>query len=255
MAKEIIKISTASMSNGAHYNFMQSTLERSKANETVQEKAKGEIDALEAALARENENLKVATKSELTAGISEGDTRRDSYYTGYKTTVKGFTYLPAGEAMKAAADRLWSHIANYAINTQAQLDKQTGMMTNFIEDLEKELAADVTALGLTLFVTSMKGANEQVRTLMMQRDAAKGAKTVGATKADRALTDEAYDALVRKVNALAVVEGDEKYASFIDEMNGQNVRYKREVLGQKADMPSSSGSSGGGSGSGEEEAG
>lgn len=239
MAKEIIKISTAPMSNGAHYNFMQSTLERSKADETVREKAKGEIDALEAALARENENLKVPTKSDLTAGISEGDARRDSYYIGYKTAVKGFTYLPAGETMRGAADRLWSHIANYAINTQAQLDKQTGMMTNFIEDLENELAADVTALGLTLFVTSMKEANEQVRTLMMQRDAAKGTKTVGATKTDRALTDAAYDALVRKVNALALVEGDELYASFIDEMNAQNARYKREVLGRKADRTAS----------------
>ena len=53
-------------------------------------------------------------------------------------------------------------------------------------------------------------------------------------KAARAVTDEAYRLFVRMVNSLAMVEGDTAYASFIDEMNTQILRYKREVLGRKA---------------------
>ena len=47
-------------------------------------------------------------------------------------------------------------------------------------------------------------------------------------------TDKAYRALIQKVNALAVIEGDTAYAAFIDGMNSQIVRFKREALNQSA---------------------
>lgn len=234
MEKSISGISLAPMPNGSHFNFMQSTLERAKANGAVKNKISKEVDALEEAWTQENLYLKVSTKSVLTGYISTADSKRDTFLGGYRHSLKGFLSLPDAE-MQEAAKILWEHNLNYAIDPQSQLDKQTGMMANFIEDLEGPLAAEVAKLGLTPFVTSMKAANEEVRTLMMQRDTEKSAKTVGATKAARAKTDDAYRTLIKKVNALALVEGDELYASFIDEMNAQIVRYKREVLGQKVD--------------------
>lgn len=39
------------------------------------------------------------------------------------------------------------------------------------------------------------------------------------------------------VNAFAMVEGDAKYAAFIDYVNTEIVHYKREVLNQKASKP------------------
>lgn len=231
MSKEIAGIRLIPMPNGAHYNFMQSTLERAKADEAVNGKLQAEIAALETALAKENDHLKVAQKSSLTALISAEDTKRDTLYIGYKNAVKGFFSLPEGD-MKEAAVRLWDHVSNYKLNPNDQLDKQTGMLSNFIEDLEEQFKDDVAKLGLAPFVAGMKAANEQVRTLMKQRDDENSTKQVGATKVARRATDDVYRLLVKKVNAMALLEDETKYAAFIDGMNAQIIRYKREVLKQ-----------------------
>lgn len=232
MSKEIAVINLPPMPNGAHYNFMQTMLERVKATDVVKTKLEKDVAALEAALAVENDNLKVSQKSSLTAGISDGDVQRDAFFIGYKSAVKGFRSLPDGD-MKDAALCLWEHLENYDLDPRAQLDKQTGMMTNFLEDLENKFKDDVATLGLTAFVTNMKTANEQVRTLMKQRDDEYSAKMVGAMKAARSVSDEAYRLVVKKINALALIEGEDDYARLIDEMNAQILRYKREVLKQK----------------------
>lgn len=67
--------------------------------------------------------------------------------------------------------------------------------------------------------------------------------TVGALKAARTASDYTYRALVKMVNAIAIVFGEKDYTAFIDYVNTEVTHYKREVLGQKASAPSTSGSS------------
>lgn len=61
--------------------------------------------------------------------------------------------------MLAAAKTLWQHIADYKIDTKAQLDKETGLLTNFVDDLQGKLAPQVTTLGLKPFVDNLKTAS------------------------------------------------------------------------------------------------
>ena len=58
--------------------------------------------------------------------------------------------------------------------------------------------------------------------------------TVGAMQNARTATDDAYRSLVRMVNALAMVYGEDDYTPFIDYVNAEILHYKREVIGQKA---------------------
>ena len=53
---------------------------------------------------------------------------------------------------------------------------------------------------------------------------------VGRLKKARKEADRAYSALVRKVNALAVVGRVEDYAAFIDYVNTEVAHYRREVI-------------------------
>ena len=124
------------------------------------------------------------------------------------------------------------HIKDYAIDPKMQLDKETGLLMNFIDDLEKKYSSEVQTLSLGAFVTALKAANEKVRTLTATRTDERMAKAVGALKASRKASDEAYHQLVKFVNAYALIEGDSKYLSFID-VNTEIVHYKREVIGQK----------------------
>ena len=210
MSTKIDSIYLGRMPNGAHFTYMELTIERIEEDETVKAKIAAELATLKSAFQVEDDCLKISQKNALTNRIDSADT---------------------GEMLDAAQD-LDQHMTDYKIDTRAQLDRQTGMMTNFIADLETRFATQVELLGLGTFVTNMKEANDEVRALLKERDTANASKETGAMKAARQATDDAYRAAIEKVNAHALIDGAADYQAFIDGMNAQIARYKREVLGQ-----------------------
>ena len=240
--KEIYDINIQRMNNGAHFTFVSNILARAEADTAVKGKASELVSNFKAAVAAEDEALKISQKSLLTDEIAQADSDRDALYAGYKKAVEGFLAMPIAD-MAQAAKILSQHIKDYKINTADQLDKETGLLVNFISDLEDKYAAQVSKLGLAAFVTNLKEANERVRTLTLQRTNEKIGITVGALKTARTASDDAYRALVKMVNALALVFGEKDYTAFIDYVNTEITHYKREVLGQKASAPSTSGNS------------
>lgn len=246
--KEIYDINIQRMNNGAHFTFVSNILARAEADTAVKGKASELVSNFKAAVAAEDEALKISQKSLLTDEIAKADSDRDALYAGYKKAVEGFLAMPIAD-MAQAAKILSQHIKDYKINTADQLDKETGLLVNFISDLEDKYAAQVAKLGLTAFVTNLKEANERVRTLTLQRTNEKIGITVGALKTARTASDDIYRALVKMVNALALVFGEKDYTPFIDYVNTEITHYKREVIGQKAKNPSTSGGSSTDSGS------
>ena len=240
--KEIYDINIQRMNNGAHFTFVSNILARAEADTAVKEKASELVSNFKTAVSTEDEALKISQKSLLTDEIAKADSDRDALYAGYKKAVEGFLAMPVAD-MAQAAKILSQHIKDYKINTADQLDKETGLLVNFISDLEDKYAAQVAKLGLTAFVTNLKEANERVRTLTLQRTNEKIGITVGALKTARTASDDAYRALVKMVNALALVFGEKDYTAFIDYVNTEITHYKREVLGQKTSAPSTSGGS------------
>ena len=251
--KEIYDINIQRMNNGAHFTFVSNILARAEADTAVKGKASELVSNFKVAVAAEDEALKISQKSLLTDDIAKADIDRDALYAGYKKAVEAFLAMPVAD-MAQAAKVLAQHIKDYKINTAGQLDKETGLLVNFITDLEDKYSAQVAKLGLTAFVINLKEANERVRMLTLQRTNEKMGVTVGALKAARTSSDEAYRALVKMVNALALVFGEKDYTAFIDYVNTEVTHYKREVIGQKAKAPSTSDStstpSGNGSASG-----
>lgn len=240
--KEIYDINIQRMNNGAHFTFVSNILARAEADTAVKGKASELVSNFKVAVAAEDEALKISQKSLLTDDIAKADIDRDALYAGYKKAVEAFLAMPVAD-MAQAAKVLAQHIKDYKINTAGQLDKETGLLVNFITDLEDKYSAQVAKLGLTAFVINLKEANERVRMLTLQRTNEKMGVTVGALKAARTSSDEAYRALVKMVNALALVFGEKDYTAFIDYANTEITHYKREVLNQKASAPSTSGSS------------
>lgn len=240
--KEIYDINIQRMNNGAHFTFVSNILARAEADTAVKGKASELVSNFKAAVAAEDEALKISQKSLLTDEIAKADSDRDALYAGYKKAVEGFLAMPIADIAQAAKI-LSQHIKDYKINTADQLDKETGLLVNFISDLEDKYAAQVAKLGLTAFVTNLKEANERVRTLTLQRTNEKIGITVGALKTARTASDDAYRALVKMVNALTLVFGEKDYTAFIDYVNTEITHYKREVLGKKATAPSTSGNS------------
>ena len=227
--KEISSISLTSMANAAHFLFMSNMVDRAEKDSAVAETCAAQVTALRTAVTTEDENLQVSAKSLTTDKIAEADKERDKLYAGYKKAVAGYEGFP-DERIAEAAKVLGQHIKDYKINPQMQLDKETGLLVNFIQDLEGTFAPHVAALNLGAFVERLKAANEALRELTGQRTDERSAKTAGALKAARAASDEAYRTFVMHVNAHALIEGDAAYSAFIDYANAEIGHFKQEVL-------------------------
>ncbi|MDE6704935.1 MAG: hypothetical protein K2J81_03425 [Treponemataceae bacterium] len=227
--KEIQAFALSHTNNAAHFLFVSNMAERAERDAAVSKTCAAQVQALRAAVRTEDENMQVSAKSLLTDKIVAADRMRDQLYAGYKKAVKGYANFPS-EDMAAAANALHQHIKDYKIDVQAQLDKETGLLVNFVQDLEGKFAEQVETLALGMFVEKLKAANEEVRSLTAQRTDERAAKTAGALKTARLATDEAYKRLVMHVNAHALIEGEADYTAFIDYANAEIEHFRQTAL-------------------------
>lgn len=240
--KQIQILYLENMPKGAHYSFNQSVVKRIKNDSTLCGKPQliPLIAKYEAAFLVEEEKFKISQKSEFTDSLNQLDDMRDSAYRGIKQIVGGYAKVPDADIQKAAKalDQL---ITDYRINVDVQRDQESGLLSNFIADLDGKCAAHVQTLGMGKAVQVLKEANNQYIDVREVRTEERMHKEKKALETACAATDTAYRALIAMVNALALVEGETDYADFIDYMNSLVSEYKTEVLNQSAGGSSSGG--------------
>ena len=231
---DIKTIDLPKLNNGAHYEFMKVVSDRF-ATETAlstNAAAKKAIEALAAAVKEEDRCLVISQKSLITDDIKAADDKRDNIFRGLRKSIKGLTDAPVPDVAQAAKE-LQQCLVDYRIDPAMQLDRETGLLHNFIADLETKYAAQVTKLGLTLFVAPLKEANTKVEQFIVNRTTAQSAVIAGELRQARLATDTAYRYLVKFVNALAMVSGTTDYDALAKFLNEHINRYKHEVLPTK----------------------
>ena len=228
---EIVLTDLSRLNNGAHFQFIKNVSDRLDTDTKIKENAVGQavIKALTEALATEDKYLVLSQKSLLTEEIATADKERDTLFNGYRTAVKGFLNMPVA-ALAKNAHELWQHLADYPIDPQMQLERETGLITNLCTDLVGKYATQVQALGLKAYVDALKTANERVETLLVQRTTDNSTKVVGALRTAREASDKAFRNLSKVVNALAILGNPADYAAFIDFINTLIKRYKEQAI-------------------------
>lgn len=165
---EINKISVARMNNGAHFLYNTDFYTRIDTETGVKEKITEALARYKQAIDLEDEALKVSQKSLNTDKIAEFDSKRDSLFIAIKNIVKAQLTV-SDPLIHDAAIKVSQLIKDYNINTKDQLDKETGLMLNLINDLENKYAAEVEKLGLGMFLTQLKDSNFSVRSYTESR--------------------------------------------------------------------------------------
>ncbi len=229
--KEIANIDLSRMNNGAHFQFVKTVGTRVEQEDVIVNNnlAKKAVEAFLAAIKEEDRCLALSQKSLLTDDIATADRERDTLFSGYRAAVKGFLNMPVPDMAKAAKELL-QDLKDYRIDPDMQLERETGLITNLVQDCEKKYAAQVTKLGLTPYITALKAANAKVESLLVERTEHKAEQVLGALRKARTATDETYRMVVKTVNALALLSATPDYDAFIDFMNELITRYKQEVL-------------------------
>ncbi|ETK10859.1 hypothetical protein T230_01285, partial [Tannerella sp. oral taxon BU063 isolate Cell 1/3] len=150
-------------------------------------------------------------------------------FQGMRKTVKGLLNHPDAETA-LAAQHIEQYIKDHRVDSDMQLERETGAITNLIGDCETKGLADVNKLNIKPYVDALKAANTKVDTLLMGRNRERVGIEAGALRVARQASDDAYLWLVKLVNALALTGDQSKFSAFIDLMNVVVKRYKEQVI-------------------------
>lgn len=229
--KEIIWIDLTRTNNGAHYQFIKNVHENISAETELltDTRIKAAADKLGEALKKEDDCYARSKKSFATDEIVAADALRDKYFQGMRKTVKGLLNHPDAETA-LAAQHIEQYIKDHRVDSDMQLERETGAITNLIGDCETKGLADVNKLNIKPYVDALKAANTKVDTLLMGRNRERVGIEAGALRVARQASDDAYLWLVKLVNALALTGDQSKFGSFIDLMNVVVKRYKEQVI-------------------------
>lgn len=226
--------------------YMQTFLARAKKLETENTLFTDGLKAFEAAVAEVDASVRIATKSKMTINVTEADAVRDRLYSLLKSVVVGWVSMPALSGSSAqllpfvseyaeAARPLADVIALYNLQTNTQLDDESGKLQSILRDMRRDGAASITKLQLTELLTQLETANKAVIEGINQRAEERGAKVAGALKAARLTCDEAYLKLEQVVNALSVLMPSEPLTAFIRTQNDEIDRLDRALASGNKD--------------------
>ena len=231
---EIETLGLKSVSNGAHFVFIESICKRldSETELLKNEYFKKAADALKAAFNEENRYFALSKKNASTDEILAADADRDTLYSAYYRSVKSFLRVSSAD-LHTAAKTLWQSLVDYGIKPSMQLERETGAIQNLLEDCEQKYSAEVAKLGLQTVLASLKTANAKVSELLYSRTTEQSKQVAGALRKARQQSDEAFKQVRKVANAMATLGSAEALKPFADFVNQLIKRYEDEVLPKK----------------------
>ena len=189
--------------------------------------------ALVAAVQAEDEAYRTITRSPLSDQIAEADQVRDNTFVGLRTMVEALGRVGTA-AQKEAAPRVLQAMRDYQVNISEGYELESTHIAQLIQQLEvSPLADDCTTLAVTALVGQLKTENQQVQTLIAQRNEQQAGIDAQAMQRARVAADLVYVETVMVINAFAVVEqqqGVSPYDHAIDVVNQDQEYYVQQVF-------------------------
>jgi hypothetical protein len=189
--------------------------------------------AFEQAMADEDQSFKIVQKSALSKDIEQADKKRDTTFAGLRAQVKAqVKHFDADTA--AAAYRLQVLFDAYGDVARKSLDQETADITNLVQDLNGKYKTEVETIGFVRWVEQLDTENKSFDTLMKQRfDEYADKSAITRLRTARGAADDAYRAIVARVNAGIVFNGEEKYRPFVLDLNVRIDRYNNTLAQRK----------------------
>ena len=183
------------------------------------------VNAFETAFDAFDTALKASAVNPATASATNADVERDQSWRGINAYVKAMCNHPTADIAANAAEAK-SLFDKYGDPTSLAQTEESGVLHNLLQDLEAFDSSKRTLLNLDVWITDLKTKEEAFLAAAAARTEADAARQVGIVKETRTAAEAAYRSLVDTVNALAMINGDTAYATFIDHVNAMIERQK-----------------------------
>lgn len=169
------------------------------------------VDAFDAA-------LKDSTKSQCASIAAEADSARDASWRGLNNYLKAMAVHP-DEEKRSLAVEMKGLCDKYGDPTSLPQTEESGILHNLLQDFDAYIEDVLRSVGADAWVNDLRTKENAFLSAVANRTEEESMRTVGIVKQTRQSADETYRSLVDLVNALAVVNGDAPYATFIDHVN------------------------------------
>ncbi len=183
------------------------------------------VNAFESAYDAFDTALKASAVNPATATATDADEARDASWRGANNYLTAMCAHPTADIATAAAEAK-SLFDKYGDPTKLAQTEESGVLHNLLQDLEAFDSAKRTTLNLDVWITDLQTKEDAFLAAAAQRTEADAARQVGIVKETRTAAEAAYRSLVDTVNALAMINGDTAYATFIDHVNAMIDRQK-----------------------------
>lgn len=225
--------------HAAHLSWMQRFQERvgtlivTELGEDCPAMITSQNTALVAAVQAEDEAYRTINRSPLSEQIAEADQLRDNTFVGLRTMVEALGRVGTA-AQKEAAVRVLQAMRDYQVSISEGYELESTHIAQLIQQLEVQpLSDDCATLAITSLVGQLKTENQQVQTLIAQRNEQQAGIDAQAMQRARQQADLVYVETVMVVNAFAVVEqqqGASPYDHAIDVVNQDQEYYVQHVF-------------------------
>ena len=155
----------------------------------------------------EAEALDVIRKSASTEDLAEADIIRDATFRGLSDAVNAASRHFSPE-VKLAAARLQPVFDHYGNLARKPFDEETAAIKSLTNDLQTTYANDATIIGIKDWVLELIKDNNQFETIKNDRYTEEAAKTQLRMKEVRTAIDSIYNTIVKRINALIIVNGE-----------------------------------------------
>ena len=182
--------------------------------------------------ANADEALEVIRKSATTEQIEEADVVRDGTLRGFTDAVKSSKNHFDTEK-RDAARKVQIVIDQYGNIARKAYDNETASIHNFLQEMRGNCSTDIAKLGLNEWIDELDNNNQTFSRLMDNRYTEGAGKTYLRMVDVREKTDRCYRDMIDRIDAIMLINGDEGYAPFVNELNVRVVRFENMLSARK----------------------
>ncbi len=179
-----------------------------------------------------DEVLEQIRKSGYTTQVVDADSLRDKTFGGFRNVVKGML-SHFDPAKQRSAENLMIVFDQYGNLTEKSYSQETASLYNFLQEMKGKFAPDVAALGLDEWVSYLEQNNLDFERLVMERNEEQSEKTSLKMKAVRRELDDCYVEIVKRLEAITILQSDHTLAPLINKLNSNIARYKNTLAQRK----------------------
>lgn len=215
--KQIVDFTISRLRTEESYNFLSRVKSAAVSNLSL-ETDQAMVESFVAAVTAFDEALKASAKNSKTAAMQEADSVADLRWSGANGYVKAMRLHP-DEETAALANTVYEIFLKYGVLTTMGYDEEYGNYQNLMGDLSTLPAETLTALNLHPWIESMSTALARFQIARDAKTFEDTTRQTGIVKEKRLAAEDSYRTTVQRINALAIVNGEDAYATFIDTVN------------------------------------